>query len=85
MNSPAIVLAEVQTSSQVIGMVVDSVSDVIALPPKQLRLVPEFSGSLGCQNLPAIGSVGERMLILLDVERLMSSAEMGLSPGQGIQ
>ena len=66
-------------------MVVDSVSDVIALPPEQLRLVPEFSGFLGCQNLPAIGSVGERMLILLDIQKLKSSGDMGLASGQGIQ
>ena len=63
---------------QVIGMVVDGVSDVITLTPEQLRPVPEFSGAIDSQHLLAIGSVGDRMLILLDIERVMSSAEMGL-------
>ncbi|HCY16587.1 MAG: chemotaxis protein CheW [Curvibacter sp. GWA2_64_110] len=63
---------------QVVGMVVDSVSDVITLTPQQLRPVPEFSSAIGSDHLLAIGSLDERMLILLDIEKLMSSAEMGL-------
>jgi purine-binding chemotaxis protein CheW len=64
---------------QVIGMVVDGVSDVIALTPEQLRPVPEFSGSIDSQNLLAIGSVGERMLILLDIEKVMRRPDLGLA------
>ncbi|NDP38419.1 MAG: chemotaxis protein CheW [Rhodoferax sp.] len=64
--------------TQVVGMVVDGVSDVITLAPEQLRPVPEFSSAVSSDHLLAIGSVGERMLILLDIEKLMTSAEMGL-------
>ena len=64
--------------TQVVGMVVDGVSDVITLTPEQLRPVPEFSSAIGSDHLLAIGSVGDRMLILLDIEKLMTSAEMGL-------
>ena len=63
---------------QVIGMVVDGVSDVITLTPEQLRPVPEFSSTIGSDHLLAIGAVEDRMLILLDIEKLMASAEMGL-------
>ena len=63
---------------QVVGMVVDGVSDVITLTPEQLRPVPEFSSTIGSDHLLAIGSVADRMLILLDIEKLMSSSEMGL-------
>ncbi|MBI2746495.1 MAG: chemotaxis protein CheW [Burkholderiales bacterium] len=63
---------------QVIGMVVDGVSDVMTLTPEQLRPVPEFSGVIDNNHVLAIGSVGDRMLILLDIERVMSSAELGL-------
>jgi purine-binding chemotaxis protein CheW len=59
-------------------MVVDAVSDVISLTPDQLRPVPEFSSTIASDHLMAIGSLGDRMLILLDIEKLMSSAEMGL-------
>jgi purine-binding chemotaxis protein CheW len=40
--------------------------------------VPEFSSAIGSDHLLAIGSLGDRMLILLDIEKLMSSADMGL-------
>ena len=64
--------------TQVVGMVVDGVSDVITLKPEQMRPVPEFSSAVSSDHLLGIGSVGDRMLILLDIEKLMTSAEMGL-------
>jgi len=64
--------------TQVVGMVVDGVSDVITLQPEHLRPVPEFSSAIGSDHLLAIGSIGDRMLMLLDIEKLMTSADMGL-------
>lgn len=64
--------------TQVVGMVVDGVSDVITLAPEQLRPVPDFSSAISQDHLLAIGSLEDRMLILLDIEKLMSSADMGL-------
>jgi purine-binding chemotaxis protein CheW len=63
---------------QVVGIVVDGVSDVITLTPEQLRPVPQISSAIDNEHLLAIGSVGDRMLILLDIEKLMNSADMGL-------
>ena len=64
--------------SRVMGMVVDGVSDVITLTPEQLRPVPEFNSTIDVDHLLAIGAIDQRMLILVDIEKLMSSAEMGL-------
>ncbi len=64
--------------AQVVGMVVDAVSDVITLTPDQLRPVPGFNSSVDSDHLLAIGSVGERMLILVDIEKLMTDQAMGL-------
>ena len=64
--------------TQVVGMVVDGVSDVITLKPEQIRPVPELSSAVSSDHLLGIGSVGDRMLILLDIEKFMTSAEMGL-------
>jgi purine-binding chemotaxis protein CheW len=63
---------------QVVGMVVDGVSDVVTLTPEQLRPVPEFNSVIQSDHLLAIGAVDNRMLILVDIERLMSGAAMGL-------
>jgi len=63
---------------QVVGVVVDSVSDVISLSPQQLCPVPEFSSAVDSDHLLAIGQIDQRMLILLDIEKLMTSPDMGL-------
>jgi purine-binding chemotaxis protein CheW len=64
--------------SRVVGMVVDAVSDVITLKPDQLRPVPEFSSTIASDHILAIGAVENRMLILVDIEKLMTSEDMGL-------
>ena len=63
---------------RVVGMVVDAVSDVITLTPEQLRPVPEFNSAIESDHLLAIGAIEQRMLILVDIEKLMTSADMGL-------
>jgi purine-binding chemotaxis protein CheW len=63
---------------QVVGMVVDGVSDVITFAPSQLRPVPSFSAVIGSDHLLAIGSLENRTLMLLDIEKLMTSTDMGL-------
>lgn len=64
---------------RVAGIVVDSVSDVMELAPDQLRAAPDLDGGIDAQCIRGLGSVGERMLILLDIERLMSGVDMGLT------
>ena len=72
------VVIVVNIGNQVVGIVVDGVSDVITLSPEQLHPAPEFSSAIGSDHVLAIGSVADRMLILLDIEKLLTSAEMGL-------
>jgi purine-binding chemotaxis protein CheW len=63
---------------RVVGMVVDSVSDVITLSPEQVKPAPEMGTALNTDYLIGLGTLDERMLILVDIDQLMSSAEMGL-------
>ena len=63
---------------RVVGAVVDSVSDVLALDAGTIKPAPEMSSAIDTSFITGIGSVGERMLILMDIEGLMSSEEMGL-------
>jgi len=60
------------------GMVVDSVSDVITLNPEQVRPAPEMGALLDTEYLIGLGTLDERMLILVDIDKLMSSADMAL-------
>jgi purine-binding chemotaxis protein CheW len=59
-------------------MVVDSVSDVITLTADQIKPAPEMGSVLDADYLIGLGTLDERMLILVDIDRLMSSEEMGL-------
>ncbi|MEO8133095.1 MAG: chemotaxis protein CheW [Betaproteobacteria bacterium] len=65
-------------ANRIVGMVVDAVSDVITLTSDQLRPVPEFNSSIASEHLLAIGAVDDRMLIIVDIKRLMTCPEMGL-------
>lgn len=62
--------------NRVIGMVVDSVSDVIALLPEQIRPAPEMGAALDTRYITGLGTQNEQMLILVDIEKLLSSEEM---------
>jgi len=63
---------------RVVGMVVDSVSDVTTLTPEQIRPAPEIGTTFDTDYLIGLGTLDKRMLILVDIDKLMSSAEMGL-------
>ncbi len=63
---------------RVVGMVVDSVSDVIALTNDQIRPAPEMGAAVNSDYLTGLGTIEDRMLILIDIDKLMSSPEMGL-------
>jgi len=65
-------------AGRVVGMVVDGVSDVIALKADQVKPAPEFGASLDVQYLQGLGTVDERMIILVDIEKLMTSRDMEL-------
>lgn len=61
---------------RIIGMVVDGVSDVVALSPEQIKAAPEMGSSMDTDYITGLGTLNDQMLILVDIERLMSSEEM---------
>jgi purine-binding chemotaxis protein CheW len=63
---------------RVVGMVVDSVSDVITLEAEQIKPPPEMGAALETEYLIGLGTLDQRMLILVDIDKLMSSDDMGL-------
>ena len=76
-NSFTVVIV-LNVKGRVVGAVVDSVSDVLELAKDQINQAPEMSTTVDTTFITGIASVGERMLILMDIESLMSSADMGL-------
>jgi purine-binding chemotaxis protein CheW len=63
---------------RVVGMVVDGVSDVMQLTAEQIRPAPEFGSAINTRYITGLGTLDNRMLILVDIEKLMSGADMAL-------
>ncbi len=65
-------------AGRVMGIVVDGVSDVITLADEQIRQTPGLGSVIETQYIMGLGTVDERMLILIDIEKLMRGSDMGL-------
>ncbi|AXE28823.1 chemotaxis protein CheW [Chromobacterium phragmitis] len=61
-----------------VGIVVDGVSDVIQLDKESMRAPPEFGATVDTAYIEGLGTIGEQMIIVVDIERLMRSEEMAL-------
>ncbi|MDF3888985.1 chemotaxis protein CheW [Cupriavidus basilensis] len=64
----------VDLHERITGIVVDGVSDVLTLAPGQIRQAPQLSGDT--EYIRGIGSVEDRMLILVDIEKLLDTEEL---------
>jgi purine-binding chemotaxis protein CheW len=65
----------------VIGAVVDAVSDVVTLTSQSIKPAPQFDTAIDARFITGLASVGERMLIVMNMDVLMSNAEMGMITG----
>jgi purine-binding chemotaxis protein CheW len=63
---------------RVVGMVVDGVSDVITLVAEQIKAAPEFGAAVDTRFITGLGTSEQRLIIILDIEQLMSSPDMAL-------
>ena len=80
-NSQTVTIV-LNVANRVVGMVVDAVQDVVAIQATEVKPAPDFNGAVNTQHIIGIATVDQaeqqRMLVLLDIEKLMSSADMGL-------
>jgi purine-binding chemotaxis protein CheW len=70
------VVVILNVGDRVIGAVVDSVSDVIEIAADQVRPPPEMEAGVDASYITGIGTLGERMLILVDIEKLMLANQL---------
>ena len=76
--TPFTVVIILNVGSRVVGIVVDSVSDVTLLRSDQISATPEFAATVDTKYIVGLGTLDERMLIVIDIEKLMLSSEMAL-------
>lgn len=65
-------------AARVMGIVVDGVSDVISLAEAEIKPAPEFGSIFSAEYILGLGTVEQRMLILVDIERLMTQQELAI-------
>ena len=63
---------------RIVGIVVDAVSDVVTLKHSEIMPPPEFGVAFNSKYLRGLATVEERMLILVNIEALIGSEELGL-------
>lgn len=72
------VVIVVNVSDRIVGIVVDGVSDVMSLTPDQIKPAPELGVTMSSDFLSGLGSLENRMLVLVDIDKLLTSKEMAL-------
>ncbi|MBD8524708.1 chemotaxis protein CheW [Pseudomarimonas arenosa] len=65
-------------AGRIVGVVVDSVSDVVNLAAEQVRAAPSLGSAIDARYLVGVGIVEKRMILLIDIERLLGSEELAM-------
>lgn len=64
---------------RVMGIVVDAVSDVYNVDRQAIKSPPDFGGKLSVDFIRGLATVNDKMVIVLDIDRLMNNAEIDAS------
>jgi purine-binding chemotaxis protein CheW len=72
------VVVILRIASRVIGLVVDGVSDVIALTASEVKEAPHLGSVVDSSFIAGLATQDDRMVLLLDIEKLLSSGELNL-------
>ncbi|HDP79503.1 MAG TPA: purine-binding chemotaxis protein CheW [Spirochaetes bacterium] len=70
------VIIIVEVSGRMVGMIVDSVSDVISIPVKGIQDTPHFSSRIETDFIKGIGQVEENLVIILDINKILTDEEI---------
>ncbi|MGE4298581.1 MAG: chemotaxis protein CheW [Desulfovibrionaceae bacterium] len=66
----------IEINNMVVGFVVDSVSEVLRIPANTIEPPPPVVSGLESEYISGVGKLADRLLILLDLDRLLSTEEV---------
>jgi purine-binding chemotaxis protein CheW len=75
------VIVVVTVRDKVIGLVVDAVSDVLDVLPSQVRERPDLGARADMRFIGGVATIGEKLVVLLDIERLLSEDDIQSAAG----
>lgn len=73
-SSTSVILV-VELKERLIGMVVDSVSEVVEIPVASINDSPHYSSNVDADFIKSIGRLDDLLIIILDVDRILLSSE----------
>jgi purine-binding chemotaxis protein CheW len=65
----------------VVGIVADSVSQVIDLPAKEVLPAPEFGTHIRLDFLRGMGKAGQKFVLVLDIDKVLAAEDINLTGG----
>lgn len=72
------VVVILRLASRVVGIVVDGVSDVVPLAASDVKEAPRLGATVEASFLTGVATLADRMILLLDIEKFLSSGELDL-------
>lgn len=75
LDKDSIVIITEISNSRTVGFIVDSVSDVLSITDENLSDKPDFDGSVDLRFVEKIGKIGNRMVIVMDLKKLLTDSE----------
>ncbi len=70
------VIIIVEVKDRLIGMIVDSVSDVVSIPVSTIQTTPQFTVKIETNFIKGIGRIDKELVIILDVDMILSEEEI---------
>ena len=73
--SPTTRVIVVDVEEKLVGMVVDAARQVVRVPADQIDPPPAIVGGMSTEYIKGVGKLDERMIILLNIDRILSREE----------
>lgn len=70
------VIIIVEVKDILVGMIVDSVSDVVDIPTSEIQKTPSFTVKIDTDFIEGIGQINEKLVIILDIEKILSTEDV---------
>lgn len=70
------VIFVVEIAGRVMGVIVDTTSDVLSLHPEEIIPTPKLTSSVHMEYIKAVAEQGGRMIIILDLEEMFNEKEL---------
>lgn len=70
-NSIVVIVQTNNEKNRIIGLIVDSVSDVVSIEDGDFQKTTEYANSIDCKFIDKIGHIGSRMIVIIDMDNFL--------------